>query len=50
MALEEPLNLISGNVSSKLKDHGIPLDHFDFKYVAGCEDIKELEKIYRVLK
>lgn len=41
---EAPLNL------SKLKNHGVPLDHFDFKYIQKCNDVKELEKMYRVLE
>ena len=32
------------------KNHGIPIDHLDFKYVEQCSDVKELEKIYRVLE
>ena len=48
MATEDVANLL--NESSKLKDHKIPLDHFDFRYIESCQDIKELEKIYRVLK
>ncbi len=36
--------------SNKAKNHSIPLDHLDFKYVEKCSDIKELEKIYKVLK
>lgn len=31
------------------KKHNIPLEHLDFKYVQKCEDVKELEKIYKVL-
>jgi hypothetical protein len=51
MTTDETLNLLSGDeANSKLKNHGIPLDHFDFKYISRCEDVKELEKIYRVLK
>jgi hypothetical protein len=49
MTSDETLNLLS-ETQTKLKNHGIPLDHFDFKYVSQCEDVKELEKIYRVLK
>ena len=33
----------------KSKMHNIPIDHLDFKYVEKCNDIKELEKIYKVL-
>ncbi|RNA25416.1 sperm-associated antigen 1 [Brachionus plicatilis] len=31
------------------KKHDIPLENLDFKYVKKCENVKELEKIYRVL-
>ena len=31
------------------KKHTIPIEHLDFKYVEKCNDIKELEKIYKVL-
>ncbi|XP_052797101.1 sperm-associated antigen 1-like [Mya arenaria] len=32
------------------KRYEIPLGHLDFSYINNCADIKELEKIYRVLK
>lgn len=31
------------------KKHDIPLENLDFKYVEKCNNVKELEKIYRVL-
>ena len=31
------------------KKHNIPIEHFDFKYAEKCNDVKELEKIYKVL-
>jgi hypothetical protein len=37
------------SVDQSKKKHNIPLEHFDFKYVDKCEDLKELEKIYKVL-
>lgn len=39
----------SNDSSANKKKHDIPLDHLDYKYVEKCEDVKELEKIYRVL-
>ena len=35
--------------TNKLKKHDIPLDNFDYKYIEKCDNVKELEKIYRVL-
>ena len=29
--------------------HDVPLEHLDFKYVEKCQNVKELEKIYKVL-
>ena len=46
MGLNEE-NFILPDVSKK--DHNIPLEHLDFKYVEKCENIKELEKIYKIL-
>ena len=31
-------------------DHDIPLDHFDYHYISNCKDVKELEKILKVLR
>lgn len=31
------------------KKHDVPLENLDYKYVEKCENVKELEKIYRVL-
>jgi hypothetical protein len=35
---------------ANLTKYDIPLDHLDFKYIEGCNDVKELEKIYKILK
>jgi hypothetical protein len=32
-----------------IKKYDIPIDHLDYKYVEKCNDVKELEKIYKVL-
>ena len=42
-------NLKDLTVDSNSKKHNIPLDHLDFKYVEQCSNVKELEKIYKVL-
>ncbi len=42
---EEP----SISLDQSKRKHNIPLEHLDFKYVDKCEDVKELEKIYKVL-
>ncbi|CAF0712360.1 unnamed protein product [Brachionus calyciflorus] len=36
-------------VADAKKKHDVPLEHLDFKHVEKCENVKELEKIYRVL-
>lgn len=45
----EDLNLITEPSTNTKKTHNIPLEHLDFKYIEKCSDVKELEKIYRVL-
>ena len=32
------------------KHYDIPLCHLDYDYIRGCSDVKELEKILRVLR
>ena len=34
---------------AKTQKHNIPIEHLDFKYIEKCNDVKELEKIYKVL-
>jgi hypothetical protein len=31
------------------KKNEIPIEHLDFKYVEACNNVKELEKIYKLL-
>jgi hypothetical protein len=38
----------TNDIKSK-KSHEIPIDHLDFKYIEKCENVKELENIYKVL-
>lgn len=40
---------IGSDFSSKPKNHNVSLEHLDFKYVEKCDNVKELEKIYKVL-
>ncbi len=35
--------------STSRKHHDIPLECLDYKYVETCSNVKELEKIYKVL-
>lgn len=35
---------------SLLCNYEIPIDHLSFEYIEDCKDIKELEKIVRVLR
>ena len=42
------LNQEDGMIT-KSKEHDVPIDHLDFKYIETCENVKELEKIYKVL-
>ena len=35
---------------AKTQRYNIPIEHLDFKYVSECKDVRELEKIYRLLK
>ena len=30
--------------------HDVPIDHLDYRYVETCSDVKELEKILKVLR
>lgn len=39
----------STNYGTTKKSHDLPIDHLDFKYVEQCNNVKELEKIYKVL-
>lgn len=32
------------------KRYDIPLNHFDYRYIRSCKDVKELEKILKVLR
>jgi hypothetical protein len=41
--------LNENSVPNVSKKSDVPLEHLDYKYVNGCEDVKELEKIFRVL-
>lgn len=45
---QAPTNLFD-QVSAQKKSHDIPIDHLDYKYVNQCNDVKELEKIYKTL-
>ncbi|XP_064614631.1 LOW QUALITY PROTEIN: sperm-associated antigen 1-like [Liolophura sinensis] len=36
--------------ATRTKKYDIPLSHLDYKYVEGCSDVKELEKILKVLR
>ena len=29
---------------------GIPIEHLDYRYIEGCKNAKELEKILKVLR
>jgi tetratricopeptide (TPR) repeat protein len=33
----------------KQKNHDVPIESLDYKYIAACANVKELEKIYKVL-
>lgn len=35
---------------SLLRKYEIPIDHLSFEYIEDCKDIRELEKIVRVLR
>lgn len=35
---------------SLLKKYDIPLNHLDFPYIKGLKNVRELEKIYKILK
>ncbi|XP_064652393.1 sperm-associated antigen 1-like isoform X2 [Lineus longissimus] len=36
--------------ATNVTKYDIPLGHLDFKYIESCNDVKELEKIYKILK
>ncbi len=36
-------------IPNKVKNEDVPLEHLDYKYVEKCENVKELEKIYKIL-
>ena len=42
-------NILSDPAGQPKKTSDIPLDHLDYKYVNECENVKELEKIYKKL-
>lgn len=53
----EPVNGSSGNHNPKSNKHkslltkyDIPINHLSFEYVGNCNDIKELERIVKILK
>ena len=50
MTVEE--ETLSNNVNTKtlLEKYEIPLDHLDFAYVKQCNDLKELERIVKILR
>lgn len=35
---------------SLLKKYDIPIDHLDFDYIKTCQNVKEIERIYTILK
>lgn len=35
---------------SLLQKYNIPIDHLDFKYIATCRNVKEMERIVEILK
>lgn len=53
----EPMNGNSGNHNPKpykhkslLNKYDIPIDHLSFEYVGNCNDVKELERMVKILK
>ena len=36
--------------TSTPSESGIPLEHMEYDYIGKCTNIKELEKIFKVLK
>ena len=46
MATDDGLSFYNQN---KQKNHDIPLELLDYKHIEKCTDVKELEKIYKVL-
>lgn len=54
MMEEKPMNGFIGDIDSSSKTSkrshlDVPVEKLDFKYVEKCSDVKELEKIYRIL-
>ena len=41
--INQESTFLQENADSSRKDHGIPLDHLDYKYITTCENVKELE-------
>ncbi|KAG9478762.1 sperm-associated antigen 1 [Eleutherodactylus coqui] len=41
---------MSGFYQGTTKTYGMPVDHLDYKFIEGCNDIKYLEKILGVLR
>ncbi|XP_046566656.1 sperm-associated antigen 1-like [Haliotis rubra] len=37
-------------MTGNTKKYDIPLSHLDHSYVKNCSDVKELEKIFKILK
>lgn len=34
----------------RVTESGVPIDHLDYGYVRSCKDVKEVEKILKVLR
>lgn len=53
----EPMSENSGNHNPKpykhkslMNKYEIPINHLSFEYVSNCNDVKELERIVKILK
>ena len=49
MTTTESVSDLFQQASAQKKSHDVPIDHLDYKYVTQCNDVKELEKIYKIL-